>query len=195
MLFVFHYRHIGARVSWVVLILCALIVAIPAIYKKTLNLLAGLAILCSLAIPASILVHPELTSLDEHIVARTMNASVPLALAVAFLAVHFNLVQVNTSKYQRLFVIVAVLGICQSAWSVVASSQWSNMVTVMRSELRTHTGPVPFENSLLSRPTLDGQPIRAMHAEWPLMSLSILYADRRQSAVYLASAEHFLLSI
>jgi hypothetical protein len=177
LLFVFHYRHIGARVSWIVLILCALIVAIPAIYKKTLDVLAGLAIICSLGIPAFILLHPELTSLDEHIVARTMNASVPLALAAAFLAVYFGLVQVDTGKYKRLFVMVAVLGICQSAWSLVASSQWSNMLMVLRSELRTHTGPVPFENSLLSRSTLDGQPMRAMHAEWPLISLSIFYAD------------------
>ena len=91
MLFVFHYRHIGARVSWTVLLLCALIVVIPAIHKKALNLFAGLAIICSLAIPAFILIHPELTSLDQHIVARTMNASVPLALAVAFLGRVFRL--------------------------------------------------------------------------------------------------------
>src|ERR1035438_7650228 len=192
LLFVFHYRHIGARVSCIFLILCALIVAIPAIYKKTLDLLVGLAIGCSLAIPAFILLHPELTSLDEHIVARTMNASVPLVSAVAFLAVYFGLVQVDTGKYKRLFVMVAVLGICQSAWSLVASSQWSNMLTVLRSELRTHTGPVPFENSLLSRPTLDGQPMRAMHAEWPLLSLSIFYADEgKVQAILLPSSTSF----
>jgi len=192
LLFVFHYRHIGARVSWIVLILCALTVLVPAICKKTLDLLVALAMICSLAIPASILIHPELTSLDEHIVARTMNASVPLALAVAFVAVYFNLVQLDTGKYQRLFVMVAVLGVCQSAWSLVASSQWFNMLTVLRSELRTHAGPVPFENSLLSRPTLDGQPMRAMHAEWPLMSLSIVYADDdRVQAILLPSSTSF----
>jgi hypothetical protein len=177
MLFIFHYRHVGARISWLVLILCALVVLVPAIYKKTLNLMVGLAIVCSVAIPAFILVHPQLTSLDEHIVARTMNASVPLALATAFLAVYFNLLQLDTGKYQRLFVIAAVLGICQSAWSVGASAQWSLMLNVLRSELRTQTGLVPFADSLLSRRTLGGQPMRAMHAEWPLMSLSIVYAD------------------
>jgi len=177
LLFVFHYQHIGARVSCIVLILCALVLLIPAIYKKTLNVLVGLAIACSLAIPVCILIHPELTSLDEHIVARTMNASVPLALAAAFLAVYFGLVQVDTRKYKRLFVIAAVLGICQSAWSVVASEQWSLMLNVLRSELRTQTGLVPFNGSLLSRPTLGGQPMRTMHADWPLLSLSIVYAD------------------
>ncbi len=177
MLFIFHYRHVGARISWLVLILCALVVLVPAIYKKTLNLVVGLAVVCSLAIPAFILIHPQLTSLDEHIVARTMNASVPLALAAAFLGVYFNLLQLDTGKYKRLFVIAAVLGICQSAWSVVASSQWSLMLNVLRSELRTQTGLVPFGDSLLSRRTLGGQPMRAMHAEWPLMSLSIVHAD------------------
>ena len=177
LLFIFHYRHIGARVSCIVLILCALVVLIPAIYKKTLNVLVGLAVACSLAIPAFILIHPELTSLDEHIVARTMNASVPLVLAGAFLAVYFNLLQLDTGKYKRLFVMAAVLGICQSAWSVVASAQWSLMLNVLRSELKTQTGLLPFNGNLLSRPTLGGQPMRAMHAEWPLMSLSIVYAD------------------
>ncbi len=192
LLFVFRYRHIGARVSWIVLILCALIVVIPAICKKTLNLLVALPIICSLAIPGFILTHPKLASLDEHIVARTMNASVPLALAVAFLTVCFGLVRMEKGKYERLFAIVAVLGICQSAWSVAASSQWSNMLTVLRSELRTHTGPVPFENSLLSSRTLDGQPIRAMHAEWPLMSLSIFYADHgKVQSILLPSSTAF----
>jgi hypothetical protein len=177
LLFIFHYRHIGARVSCIVLILCALVVLIPAIYKKTLNVLVGLAVACSLAIPAFILIHPELTSLDEHIVARTMNASVPLVLAGAFLAVYFNLLQLDAGKYKRLFVMAAVLGISQSAWSVVASAQWSLMLNVLRSELKTQTGLLPFNGNLLSRPTLGGQPMRAMHAEWPLMSLSIVYAD------------------
>jgi uncharacterized membrane protein YjfL (UPF0719 family) len=177
LLFIFHYRHIGARVSCIVLILCALVVLIPAIYKKTLNVLVGLAVACSLAIPAFILIHPELTSLDEHIVARTMNASVPLALAGAFLAVYFNPLQLDTGKYKRLFVMAVVLGICQSAWSVVASAQWSLMLNVLRSELKTQTGLLPFNGNLLSRPTLGGQPMRAMHADWPLMSLSIVYAD------------------
>jgi len=192
LLFVFHYQHIGARVSCIVLILCALVLLIPAIYKKTLNVLVGLAIACSLAIPVFILIHPELTSLDEHIVARTMNASVPLALAAAFLAVYFGLVQVDTRKYKRLFVIAAVLGICQSAWSVVASEQWSLMLNVLRSELRTQTGLVPFGGSLLSRRTLGGQPMRAMHAEWPLMSLSIVYADEgKVQAILLPSSTSF----
>ncbi len=52
------------------------------------------------------------------------------------------------------------------------------MLTVLRSELRTRTGPVPFQDSLLSRATLGGQPIKAMHAQWPLMPLSIVYADQ-----------------
>ena len=177
MLFVFHYPHVAARVSCVVLILCALVVLVPAIYKKTLNLLVALAVVCSLEIPAFILIYPGLTSLDEHIVARTMNAMVPLALAAAFLAVYFNLLQLDTAKYRRLFVIAAVLGISQSAWSLVASEQWSLMLNVLRSELRTQTGLLSFKNSLVSRPTLGGQPMRAMHADWPPMCLSIIYAD------------------
>ncbi len=98
LLFIFHYRHVGARVSCAVLVLCALVAIIPAIHKKTLNLLAGLAVACSLVIPVFILIHPELTSLDDQVAARTMNATVPLLLASAFLAVYFGLMQLDTEE-------------------------------------------------------------------------------------------------
>ncbi|MGB8890215.1 MAG: hypothetical protein WCC87_26050 [Candidatus Korobacteraceae bacterium] len=179
LLFVLHNDHIGARVSCIVLILCALIVLIPERYRTVLNGLAGIAVLCSLAIPLYIVRHPEATHFGTHVIARTMNASAPLALAVGFVVLHFHLLQVGTAKYQRLFVIAAVLGMCQSGWSMVASTQWSNMLTVLRAELRTHSGPVPFENTPLSQSVVDGQPIRNLHADWPLMSLSILYSDHR----------------
>ncbi len=179
MLFVLHNDHIGARVSCVVLVLCALIVLVPERYRIVLNGFVGIAVLCSLAIPLRIVLHPETTHFGTHVIARTMNASVPLVLTAAYLALHFHFLQVGTAKYQRLFVIAAVLGISQSGWSMVASTQWSNMLTVLRVELQTHSGPVPFDDTLLSQVVVNGQPIRNLHADWPLMSLSILYSDRR----------------
>jgi hypothetical protein len=179
MLFVLHNDHIGARVSCAVLVLCALIVLVPEGYRIVLNGFVGIAVLCSLAIPLRIVLHPETTHFGTHVIARTMNASAPLALAAAFLALHFHLLQVGTVKYQRLFVIATVLGMCQSGWSMVASTQWSNMLTLLRVELQTHSGPVAFDDTLLSQVVVNGQPIRNLHADWPLMSLSILYSDRR----------------
>jgi hypothetical protein len=180
MLFVFHNDHIGARVSSIVLVLCALIVLVPERYRTVLNVLAGMAVLCSLAIPGYIVLHPEATHFGTHVIARTMNAIAPLALAAAFVALHFHLLQVGTVKYKRLFVVAAVLGLCQSGWSMVATTQWSNMLTVLRAELRTHSGPVPFDDTVLSQYVVDGQPMRNLHADWPLMSLSILYSDNRK---------------
>jgi hypothetical protein len=179
MLFVLHNDHIGARVSCIVLILCAMIVLIPERYRTLQNGLAGIAVLCSLAIPAYIVLYPQATHFGTHVIARTMNASAPLVLAIGFVTLHFHLLRVGTAKYQRLFVIAAVLGICQSGWSMVATTQWSNMLTVLRAELRTHSGPVAFEGTPLSELAVDGQPMRELHASWPLISLSILYSDRR----------------
>ena len=172
--------HIGARISCLVMLLCAIMLVVPRNYRRILNLIVAVSILCSLAIPVYVLHYPERTSLDVQILARTMNAVVPLGLGAVFLAVYFGFVKVNGEKYKRLFVMAAVLGICQSTWHLIATAQWSQMIVLLRSELRTHSGPVPFEGSLLSEWTVDGYPVRNMHADWPLMPMSIIFADHGQ---------------
>lgn len=179
LLFIFRNDHIGARVSCIVLIICGLIVLIPERYRKAINVLTAMAILCSVAIPVYIIRHPQLTHFGVHILARTMNGSVPLVLVCAFGAIYFHLLRTGTLQFQRLFVIAAVLGMCQSGWSMIATTQWSNMLTVLRAELRTHRGPVPMEQTALYQWTVDGQPMRTLTAEWPVISLSILYSDHR----------------
>lgn len=187
-LFVFRNDHIGARVSCLVMLLCGLVLLVPASYRRTLNVIVAVSTLCSLAIPYYILRYPGRTSLDSHIVARTMNVMVPLGLAAIFLFTYFGLVTITAGKYKRLFVMAAVLGICQSCWHLIATTQWSQMVVLLRSELRTHTGPVPFEGSLLSQWEVDGYPVRNMHADWPLMSMSIIFADHGKVSTFLLPA-------
>jgi hypothetical protein len=179
MLFIFHEDHIGARVSCIVLVLCLAILVVPERYRKALNTLVAISVLCSLAIPAYIIRWPHLTDFLMQIIARTMHASLLLALTALFLAVYFHFFEVGGEKWKRIFVMAAVLGMCQSCWSMIATTQWSNMLTVLRSELRTHAGPLPFEDSVLSQWLLNGQPMVNLHAQWPLMSLSILYSDQR----------------
>ena len=169
--------HIGARISCVVMMLCVIVLVVPRHYRWISNLLVAVSILCALAIPIYILRYPERTSLDVQILARTMSAIAPLGLAAVFLAVYFGFIRVDAGKYKRLLAIAAVLGICQSSWQLIATAQWSQMVVLLRSELRTHSGPVPFEGSLLSQWVVDGYPVRSMHADWPLMPMSIIFAD------------------
>ena len=178
-LFVFRNNHIGARVSCIVLVIGGLIVLIPERYRKAINALTAVAILCSLAIPLYIIRYPQLTHFGTQILARTMNGIVPVVLVCAFVAIYVHLLRTGAMQFQRLFVIAAVLGMCQSGWSMIATTQWSDMLTVLRTELRTHRGPVPLEQTTLYQWTVDGQPMRTLHAEWPVMSLSILYSDRR----------------
>lgn len=179
MFFMLHLNHIGARVSCIVLIICAIVVLIPERYRAVINGLTAIAILCSLEIPLDILQHPERTNFGVQVPARTMNATVTLGLAVAFLLLVFQLLKVGEFQYKRLFLMAAVLGMCQSAWMTVATVQWANMIMVLRSELRTHNGAIPFEGSLLSQWQIDGQPVRTLTAAWAMPALSILYSDRR----------------
>jgi hypothetical protein len=176
-LFVFRNDHIGARVSCVVMLLCVLLILIPNRPKWISNSIAALSIACSVAIPAYILRHPGRTSLDNHILARTMNASMPLGVAAFFLATHLGWIRIDVEKYKRLFVMAAVLGICQSSWHLIATSQWAQMLTLLRGEIRTQSGAVPFEGSLLSQWTVDGAPVRNLHADWPLLPLSVVFAE------------------
>jgi hypothetical protein len=175
--FMFHLDHIGARISCFVLVICVLIVLLPERYRKTINVLTAIAAASSLEIPLYILRHPERTHLGTQVAARTVNATVTLALAVAFVAVFFHLLRVGTFQYSRLFVIAAALGICQAAWMAIVTTQWTDMIMLLRSELRTHTGAIPFESSQLAQWTLDGQPIRTLTAEWAMPALSIMYSD------------------
>ncbi len=178
-LFVFRNDHIGARVSCVVLVLCAVVVLIPERFRTALNAVTVVAMACSLAIPVYIIRHPQLTHFGTHILARTMNSNAPLILTCVFVALFFHRMRIGTNQYTRLFVIAAVLGICQCGWSMIATMEWSNMLTVLRAELRTHSGPVPLEQTALYQTTIDGQPMRNLYADWPVISLSILYSDNR----------------
>jgi hypothetical protein len=186
LLFVFRNDHIGARISCVVLLLCVLIVVVPERYKRALNSIVVISAVSSMVIPLYIFRHPGRTSFDSHILARTMNVTLPLGLVVVFLAVYLGSIQLNAGKYRRLFIMVAALGICQSWWHVLATAQWTQMVTVLQSELRNNTGAVRFEGSLMSRWDVDGNPIRNLHADWPLLPMSVLFADHgRVNAVLL----------
>jgi hypothetical protein len=175
--FMFHNDHIGARISCVVLALCALIVLLPERYRKTINVLTVIAVLSSLEIPLYILRHPTRTHFGSQVVARTMNASVMLVLALAFVALFFHFLRVNTFQFSRLFLIAAVLGMCQSAWVAIATTQWTDMTMLLREELRTHSGAIPFEDSTLSQWIVDGQPIRGLTADWAMPALSLVYSD------------------
>ena len=177
--FLLHGKYVGAQVSCVVLVLCALIVMVPERHRSLLNAFVAGAVAVALVIPAYIVLKPEVTNFTMHINARTMNASVPLALAVVFVLLFSNKLTIGAAQYRRLFVIAAVLGMCQSGWSLVATTQWSNMLAVLRAELRTHAGPVCLEETRLAPMVVDGEPMRHVHADWPLMSLSILYSAHR----------------
>lgn len=166
--FMLHTDHVGARISCLVLVICVVIVLLPECYRKAINALTAIAVLSSLEIPLYILVHPERTALGGQVLARTMNATVVLALAMAFVALMLHLLKIGNVQYSRLFVIAAVLGMCQSAWLAVATTQWTNMTMLLREELRTHNGALPFGQSLLSRKIVDGQPVSGFAAEWTM---------------------------
>jgi hypothetical protein len=175
--FVFANDHIGARVSYVVLILLLMMALVPERQKKTLTMLFYAAMAACPVILIYILAYPDRTSLDVHVLARSMNAVIPAVVALFLLTIHFRFLHVDDVKYGRMLTIVACLGISQVGWHMVATTQWSNMLTLLSSELRSHTGAIDFDQSVMSHWTVGGAPIRNLHADWPLLPMSILLAD------------------
>ena len=89
----------------------------------------------------------------------------------------FHLLRPATFQYSRLFLIAAVLGMCQSAWMAIATTQWNNVTMLLREDLRTHTGAIPYENSTLAKWQVDGQPSGRSTSDWAIAFLSIFYSD------------------
>lgn len=175
MLFVIENDHTGARVSVVITIVVLLILAFK-MKPRLLAVLAALAVVLSTAIPLYAIMVPEKLSLNVHVIARTLNAVVPLALTPVFLLWHFGRLSVERANFKAAFLIVSALGAAQVAYNITASLYWNNMVGLLSREVTTHIGIIPLEGTVLARWTTGTAPVRNLHADWPLLPMSIIVA-------------------
>jgi hypothetical protein len=141
--------------------------------------LIGVSVVACVLVVERIVVRPELTDFGLHVAARTFHLPIPLCLTFIFLLASTGTVTIDRKTFESLFVVVSVLGLAQTTWNLIATTQWSNMLVLMKQELRSRSGPIPYDESVLSRPVVGGQPVAALHARWPLLPLSILESERK----------------
>jgi hypothetical protein len=171
--------HFGAAASAVVILVCAGIVLAGERRPALVRALIIIGAAGSLAILLPILVTPARTDFAPHAGARALHLPLPFLLAVGVLLAFRGRIRLGGRAFNSLFVVVSTLGIAQSTWQLLATSQWSNMLALLKQELRTRSGPIPYEQSVMSRAVVGGQPVAALHGGWPLLPLSVVLAENR----------------
>jgi hypothetical protein len=175
--FLLRYGDVAVWVSCVVLLLVTIVLLGRIRSPEALRRLVSVSAALSALILLQIVVWPGQTNFGFHVMARSFNVLVPLLLVPLYLLWRFGRLAIDAEQFRAVFLITACLGIAQSAWNILASGQWSNMLTVMRSEVRTGVGVIPLERSSMLKWSVGGAPIRNLHADWPLLPLSIVLAD------------------
>jgi hypothetical protein len=171
--------HIGAAASAAVVLVCVGIVLASERRPDLARVLVIVGVVASLALLPPILVAPARTDFAPHAGARALHLPLPALLALVVLLAFRGRIRIGPRAFNGLFVVVSTLGIAQSTWQLLATSQWSNMITLLKQELRTRSGPIPYEQSVMSRAVVGGQPIAALHGRWPLLPLSVVIAENR----------------
>jgi hypothetical protein len=169
--------HPAAAASALVAAICAAVLIAGERRPGLTRWLVGSGIVASAALLAPILVRPSATDFTQQVGARSLHVPLPFAIAMLVFAASRGLSRIGARTFAALFLVVSALGIAQSTWHLLATAQWSNMLSVLRGELRTHTGAIRYESSLMSEATLSKQPIAALHGRWPLIPLSIVLSD------------------
>jgi hypothetical protein len=171
--------HVGATLSAFVGLVCAGILVAGERHPRLVRLLVALGVASSAAVLLPILIAPERTDFAPQVGARVLHVPLPALLAIVVLLAFRGAIRIGARTFNALFVVISALGIAQSTWQLLATSQWSNMLTLLKQELRTHSGPLPYEQSAMSRAAVGGQPVAALHARWPLLPLSVVLAEGR----------------
>jgi hypothetical protein len=177
MFFVLRYGDVAAWVSCIVLALVILVLLGRIRSRGGLRRLVALSAALSSLIVLQIVAWPGQTNFGLHVMARSMSVLVPLLVVPLFLMWRFGRLAIDPAQFRAALLITASLGIAQSTWNILASSEWSNMLMRMRTEVRNNRGVIPLEKSAMFRRTIDGAPIRRLHGDWPLLPLSIILAD------------------
>jgi hypothetical protein len=177
MFFVLRYGDVAAWVSCIVLALVTIVLLGRIRSGGELRRLVALSAALSSLIVLHIIVLPGQTNFGLHVMARAMNVLVPLLVVPLYLMWHFGRLPIDSAQFRAALLITASLGIAQSTWNILASSEWSNMLMRLRTEVRNNRGVIPLEKSAMFRRTIDGAPIRRLHGDWPLLPLSIFLAD------------------
>ena len=179
-LFLIHSSHVAAKVSLLILVCCVALLALPARIAGAQKLVAAVGLLGIGYLCLAVVLGRTPSSLEVEVPARVFNLLMPLAGTALLFIVLAGWSRPNARTIGLTAMLIGGLGIGQVLWNLAAIMRWQGMVATLRYELLLHEGPVPFEDSIMSRQQLGPLHLRDLHAHWPLLPLSLYEAGRGQ---------------
>lgn len=179
LLYLLHSSHLAAQVSLVVLICCAVLLALPSQLRwmQATALTLGLATIFYLF--AEVLTGQAPISLDVEVPARVLNMVLPLAATGLLFLVVAGWAKPDARTLGFTGILIGALGIGQVCCNLAAITRWQAMLATLRYELLLHQGPLVYDDSILSR-QVGPLHLNDLHAGWPLLPLSLYIQDRRE---------------
>ena len=172
LLYLLGSSHLAAKVSVIVLICCAVLLALPAKIRwiETVVVTAGLATVAYLLVKVLVGLAP--VSLNVEVQARVLNVVLPLAATVLLLLVVAGWAKPDARAIGLTAILIGALGLGQVFWNLAVIGRWQAMLATLRYELLLHQGPLVYDASILSR-QVGPLHLSELHAGWPLLPLSL----------------------
>ena len=172
LLYLLSSSHLAAKVSLIVLICCAVLLALPGKVRwiETAVLTAGLASVAYLLVKVLVGLAP--VSLNVEVQARVLNVVLPLAATGLLLLVVTGWSKPDARAIGLAAILIGTLGIGQVFWNLAAIMRWQAMLATLRYELLLHQGPLVYSDSILSK-QVGPLHLSELHAGWPLLPLSL----------------------
>ncbi len=178
--YLLHSEHVTAQISILIMACTVIVLILPARFNAiraaiTMAGFAGVAYLCW-----KILVGQTPTSLEGEVAARTLNLLAPLVATTLLLLVLSGLIRPRRQAIGMVALLIGSLGAGQALWNLAAIGDWRAYLAMLRYDLQQHEGPVPYDDSILSREQLGPLPLKHMEMGWALLPLSLYESGQGQ---------------
>ena len=172
--------HITAQVSVLTLVCSFVVLVLPcrATVMRAIVAVVGLAGVTYLM--QQILTGHTPTGLEGEVAARTLNLISPLVASILLLLVLSGVSRPPRQAIAFAALLIGSLGLGQALWNLAAIGEWRAYLAMLRYDLQQHEGPVPYEDSILSRDKLGPLPLKRMEMSWALLPLSLYEAGQGQ---------------
>ncbi len=176
--YLLHSPHMPGKISLLILFCGTLVLAVPArvaVLRKIAAVvgLAAVAYLCF-----AVLMGTTPASLDGEVAARVLNLLAPLVATGLLLLEVSGYLKADRKAIGLAALLVGALGFGQAVWNLAAIGEWQGYLAILRYELLSHEGVIPYESSVLSRRQFGSLDLKNLEMNWPLPALSLYEAGR-----------------
>lgn len=168
-----HLHYAGMLSLLAIFLLCVSYIKSARIQALFLFTLWAFAMACAVVLVLHDL-FPAMMEVKLHYKARTLNVAIPALTGIALILIKARIIVLDANYFRRGFAIVLILGVYQSIWHMLATSQWAGYLNVFANELDAREGFVPYEDSILKVRRIGRQSVANMSWGWTMPEMSIV---------------------